>query len=116
MYLAGNYNSEEALLLSTAVDGVVIGKSCVSPGFLALAAKQGVPVADAENLAVGELLDKADTHFRANQGRNLAAKYPPAKAIVGFSPYTFSAVSDAQWEKLADFGVRESHSSADATT
>lgn len=104
--MAGNYNSEEALLVSTAVDGVVAGKACVSPGFLALAAKQGVPVVDADHFNMAELMDKADTHFRRNQGRNLAAKLPPATAAVGFSASTFSGLGDAQWRKLADLGVK----------
>lgn len=104
--LAGNYNSEEALLTTTGIDSVVAGKACVSPGFLALAANQGVPVVDADRFNAAELLDGADTHYRKNAGRSLAASFSPAKAIVGFSAVTFSAITDGQWGKLADSGVR----------
>ncbi len=104
--IAGNYGSEEALLVSTCVDGVIAGTACVSPGFLALAARQGVPVMAADRFNEGDLLERAEAHFRVNQGRNLASKFPPAKAVVGFTSAAFSSVAGAQWSGLADLGVK----------
>lgn len=104
--VAGNYNSQEALLVTTGVDGVVTGKACVSPGFLALAAKQGVPVMAADQFDAATLLDGADTHYRRNAGRSLAAKFPPAKATVGFTAATFASLSASQWSKLAQAGIK----------
>ena len=104
--LAGNYNSEEPLLVTTGVDGVVAGKACVSPGFLSLAARLGVPVVDADNFDAASLLDKAEAHYRMHGGRSLAAKFPPARATVGFSAATFASLSAAQWNSLLASGIK----------
>jgi hydroxylamine reductase (hybrid-cluster protein) len=104
--VAGNYNSQEALLVTTGVDGVVAGRACVAPGFLSLAAKQGVPVVDADHFDPAALMDKADAHCRMHGGRNLAAKFPPASATVGFGTAAFSSISPAGWAQLAGSGVR----------
>ena len=104
--VAGNYNSEEAMLVTTGVDGVVMGKACVAPGFLALAARQGVPVVSADRFDGAELLNRADDHFRTNAGRTTAARFSPARALMGFSSGTFSSLSSAQWARLADMGVK----------
>ncbi|MHB0869603.1 MAG: anaerobic carbon-monoxide dehydrogenase catalytic subunit [Chloroflexota bacterium] len=104
--VAGNYNSQEALLVTTAVDAVVAGNACVAPGFMALAAKQGVPVVGADKFNAASLLDRADTHFRQNAGRSIAARFAPIAATVGFSASTFASLSAAQWGKLADSGIK----------
>ncbi len=104
--VAGNYNSQEALLVTTGVDGVVAGKACVAPGFLSLAAKQGVPVMDADRFDAATLLDKADSHYRMHGGRSLAASFPAATAVVGFSAATFGSISAAQWASLSGSGVK----------
>ena len=103
---AGNYNSEEALLVTTGIDGIVAGKACVAPGVLALAGKQGVPVMNAGEFDAAALLEAAEDHYRMNAGRSLAAKYPAANALVGFSAATFDGVSAEQWQKLASYGVQ----------
>jgi hydroxylamine reductase (hybrid-cluster protein) len=104
--VAGNYNSQEALLVTTAVDGVVTGKLCVAPGTLALAASQGIPVMDAETLDATALLDAADRHYRMNAGRSVAARFPAARATVGFSAGTFAGVSPEAWKELRSHGVK----------
>jgi len=104
--VAGSYNSQEALLVTTAVDGIVAGNACVAPGLISLAAKQGVPVMPVADLDISRLLDEADTHFRRNAGRNLAAKFQPATAVLGFSPATFASLSSAQWSSLAGSGLK----------
>ncbi|MGE5617726.1 MAG: hypothetical protein ACM3US_00540 [Sphingomonadaceae bacterium] len=104
--VAGNYNSQEALLVTTAVDGVVVGKACVSPGFLALAAKQGVPVVEADKFDAAGLLDKAETHYRQNAGRSIAARFARVAATVGFAASTFASLSAQQWGELAKSGIK----------
>lgn len=104
--VAANYGSQEALLVTTAIDGVVAGKACVSPGFLALAAKQGVPVVDADKLDTSKLMAEAEAHFRVNAGRSLATRFSPVKAMVGFTTASFHGISEAQWKKLAGSGIR----------
>jgi len=104
--VAGNYNSEEALLVTTGVDAIVMGKACVAPGLVSLAAKQGVPVVAAGQLDAAKLLDDADTHFRRNSGRNLAARFAPVKAVLGFSTASFASPSPAQWARLAGSGIK----------
>lgn len=104
--IAANYGSQEALLVTTAIDGVVAGKACVSPGFLALAAKQGVPVVDASKLDAAQLMAGAEAHFRINAGRSLAARFDPVKATVGFTSATFESIPAAQRKKLAGSGIR----------
>lgn len=104
--IAANYGSQEALLVTNAVDGVVAGKACVSPGFLALAAKQGVPVVDADKLDVAKFMAGAEAHFRVNAGRSLGTRFAPVTATVGFTAATFKGVSAAQWKKLAASGIK----------
>ncbi len=104
--IAGNYNSEEALLVTNAIDGAVVGKSCVSPGFLGLASQQGVPVVDEANFDATSLLDRADAHFRLNNGRNLSARLSPARATVGFTAASFKKITAAEWKSLAGAGIR----------
>ncbi len=104
--VAGSYNSQEALLVTTGVDGIVMGKACTAPGLVSLAAKQGVPVMAADQFNAAKMLDEADTHYRQNSGRNLAAKFAATKAVVGFSAATFATLSADQWSKLADSGLK----------
>ena len=104
--VAANYGSQEALLVTTAIDGVVAGKACVSPGFLALAAKQGVPVVDADKLDASQLMAGAEAHFRVNAGRSLAVRFAPVGATVGFSAATFGGITPAEWKKLAGSGIK----------
>ncbi len=103
---AGSYNSQEALLVTTGVDGIVMGGACAAPGLVSLAAKQGVPVMAAGQFNAAKMLSEADTHFRRNSGRNLAARFAPGKAVVGFSAATFASLSAAQWSKLAGSGIK----------
>ncbi len=104
--VAANYGSQEALLVTTAIDGVVAGKACVSPGFLALAARQGVPVVDADKLDASQLMADAETHFRVNAGRSLAARYAPASATVGFGTAIFGGITADQWKGLVGSGIK----------
>jgi hydroxylamine reductase (hybrid-cluster protein) len=104
--MAAGYGSQEALLATTAVDGVVAGRACVSPGFLALAARHGVPVVDADGFQAAALLDRAEAHFRLNQGRNLARQFAPARATVGFDAAAFDSLSPSRWDSLTASGLR----------
>lgn len=104
--VAGSYNSEEALLVTTGVDGVVAGKACVAPGLLSLAASQGIPVVDAAQFDTSSFLAAADNHYRMNAGRSLAAKVPATRALVGFSSATFAGLSTGQWQELASKGIK----------
>lgn len=103
---AANYNGQEALLVTTGVDAVIAGKVCVSPAFLSLAAKQGVPVASAEGFDAATLLAAADVHFRTNQGRNIAEKLPSTPAVMGFGAGSFAGISDEVWQRLASMGIK----------
>ncbi len=104
--VAANYGSQEALLVTTAIDGVVAGKTCVSPGFLALAAKQGIPVVDADRLDAAQLMAGAEAHLRVNAGRSLAVRFAPVGATMGFSTATFRDITADQWKKLAGSGIK----------
>lgn len=103
---AANYGSQEAMLVTTGIDGIVAGRACVSPGFAALAAKQGVPMVDAAAFDAAELLKAAEAHFRMNAGRSLAAKLDSTRATTGFSAAAFKGVSAAQWKSLSALGVK----------
>jgi len=104
--VAGNYGSQEALLVTDAVDGVVVGNGCVSPGFLALAERLGIGVERMNGFDAARLRERADAHYRLKAGRSLARRFPPAAAVTGFSAAVFAGLTPVQWESLAASGAK----------
>lgn len=103
--VAASYGSQEALLAAGGVDGVVAGGFCVSPGLLALAGREGIPVAEAARFDATALLHRAAARFRSNSGRGLSAAFPASRAITGFSASTFAHLSDVRWDTLVEVRI-----------
>lgn len=93
-----NYDSQEAPLLTGAVDLLVIGQQCVMPATVTLAVRQGVAVVAAaaitDQAAAGQALLKAVAGFNRRMGS--AAAIPDCRAEMAVGGYkSFAPVLSA---------------------
>ncbi|MDN5344860.1 MAG: anaerobic carbon-monoxide dehydrogenase catalytic subunit [Clostridia bacterium] len=99
--IAGNYGSQEAVLFSGLVDAILVGRACVTPGFLNTAKKLGLSVFSIQQDAINAAVNAAREHY--SQGRqNLVTTtaWQTEQATVGYTPAIFQQIKPAKIEAI----------------
>lgn len=98
--IAGNYGGEEALLFSGLCDAVLVGKACVSPGFLNTAKSLDIPIFYAKDGQFKEAIDAAAANYA--KGRNVLPKLQlkAEQASVGYNPSLLEEIKPGRIDAL----------------